>query len=244
MKINHDVERVIQFRKEFRSSSIPGWYNGIAHVVFNFSALFLGLLFFLSKLHDLTLAELSVIPLTLIMGNFAVYVIHRFPLHKNYPVIGHHTYRIHSKLHHRFYTDQYSVVDELDDLYLLFFPPWTILLFLFVHCPMVYFLASEFISSNSVYLHLAMSTVYFILYEVFHFVSHLPRGHWILNIRHFARMREHHTLHHNPKYMHQYNFNVVFPLFDSIFKTNYIQINTQEREQEISAHEACKLESV
>ena len=244
MESNQDVANVIQFRREFRSTSIPKWYNGVAHVIFNFTALIGGFFYFLSNLHDVTAAELIVIPITLLLGNLAVYVIHRFPLHRHYPLISQHTYRIHSKLHHRFFTHQYSVVDELDDLYLLFFPPWTILLFLVIHCPILYFLCSRFLSDNCTYLHLAMSTFYFILYEVFHFVSHLPEGHWILNIRHFSRMREHHTAHHDPKLMHRYNFNIVFPLFDSIFKTTHILSNSETRKQEISLNETCKIEGI
>lgn len=244
MELNQDVAQVIQFRREFRSTSIPKWYNGVAHVVFNFTALFGGFFYFLSNLHHVTASELSIIPITLVLGNFAVYVIHRFPLHRHYPLISYHTYRIHSKLHHRFFTDQCAVIDELDDLYLLFFPPWTILLFLVIHCPVAYFVCTRFLSVNCAYLYLAMSTFYFILYEVFHFVSHLPQGHWILNVRHFSRMREHHTLHHNHQLMHRYNFNIVFPLFDSIFRTSCSIPNPKIGKQEISLNEACKLEGI
>ena len=223
MKTNSDVSRVLEFRREFREKVIPKWYHGLAHVTFNSCFLLGGLTFFLSKIQDLRAVELLMIPLTLVIGNFAVYVIHRFPLHRHYPLIGHHTYRIHSKLHHQFFTHELTTVESLKDFYILFFPPWTVLLFLFIHCPMMYALATQVISKNAAYLHLAMSAFYFMLYEVFHFVSHLPKGHWILKVRHFARMREHHTLHHNPRLMYHYNFNVVFPLFDFIFKSTYGQ---------------------
>ena len=223
MKVAHDESRVIQFRKDFRANLLPKWYNGIAHIAFNSVFLIGSFLFFLSKVHNLKGLEWLVVPVTLVIGNLAVYLIHRYPLHHHYPLVGHHTYRIHSKLHHQFFTHEYSRIDQLDDFYLLFFPPWTIVLFLAVHCPITYVLIQSLLSANCAYLYLAMSTFYFILYEVFHFVSHLPAGHWLLRVKHFARMREHHTVHHDPKLMHRYNFNVVFPLFDSIFRTTYFK---------------------
>lgn len=64
-----------------------------------------------------------------------------------------------------------------------------------------------------------MSSSYFILYEIVHYASHLPLGHWALSFRHFRRMRQHHLDHHNPRLMEKYNFNIVFPLFDYVFGT-------------------------
>lgn len=215
------VDQVMLFRKKFRSEIIPRYYNGIAHLSFNAIALIGMMLFFYLRLEAVTALELLVVPITLLLGNLGVYFIHRILLHKNLPLIGGFTYKVHSKWHHQFYTDEMVVYEKLDDFYILFFPPAVILGFALGYNLPLYFLLKPYIAANVLYLFLGTSTLYFILYEVFHYVSHLPEDHWILGFAPFRIMRLHHIDHHNTKIMHTHNFNIVFPFFDWVFGSTY-----------------------
>jgi sterol desaturase/sphingolipid hydroxylase (fatty acid hydroxylase superfamily) len=113
------------------------------------------------------------------------------------------------------------IYDSPRDFYILFFPPWVIFGFAVIHGPIAYYLLSMFLSPNIVFLYLGMSTLYFFLYEVLHYISHLPKDHWVLKVPYFSLMWRHHVNHHNPKLMQQYNFNIVFPFFDYVFGTVY-----------------------
>ncbi len=36
-----------------------------------------------------------------------------------------------------------------------------------------------------------------------------------------GRLRHHHTVHHDPRLMNRYNFNITYPIFDWLFGTWY-----------------------
>jgi hypothetical protein len=195
-------------------------------VFFNFSVLTVLCLYFLSQLHNIALAELLAVPAGLLVGNIAVYTIHRFPLHHRYKLIGNFTFRNHAQWHHQFYTNEMIVYDSPKDFYILFFPPGVVLGFTFVFLPICYYLMKDILSTNTVFLTLFMYALYFILYEVFHYVSHLPETHWALHFFPFRHMRTHHLLHHTPALMAKYNFNIVFPLCDYLCGTVYKEDRT------------------
>lgn len=215
------MKSVDSFREHFRSEHIPKWYSGRLHVIFNFGVLTSLILFLFLQISSPSFTELLMIPVMLLVGNLGVYLIHRFPLHHNYPVIGKHTYRVHSQWHHHFYTDEKIVYETSRDFYILFFPPTVILAFSMIYIPALSFILKPFVTTNMRYLVLGMSAVYFLLYEFIHYASHLEENHWSLKIPHLKNMREHHLHHHNPKLMHKYNFNIVFPLCDHLFGTVY-----------------------
>ena len=60
---------------------------------------------------------------------------------------------------------------------------------------------------------------YYLIYELTHLATHLPKSNWIFKIPYFRKARERHMLHHNTRMMHNWNFNVSFPLFDHLFGT-------------------------
>jgi sterol desaturase/sphingolipid hydroxylase (fatty acid hydroxylase superfamily) len=116
----------------------------------------------------------------------------------------------------------------------MFFPTWVVLGFVFLALPGIYFLLSSVFSANFVFLSMGMAGFYFLSYEVVHFASHLPEDHPVIKIKFFRFMRGYHGIHHNPKLMRDYNFNIVFPFFDIIFKT-YIFPGKQNVSSNISS---------
>ena len=217
----HEREKVELFREKFRREFIPKGYSGPLHILFNASILFALSLYLFFQVRDVKAIELIAIPISLIAGNLTIFLIHRYPLHRRYKFIDKETYQVHTMSHHRFYTHEHYQAEKIEDLYALFFPPKVVVFFSCVFIPGLYFFLGMFLPHNLIFLTLGMSSTYFILYEVVHYTSHLPENHWVCRIGHFKKMRQHHLDHHNPKNMHQYNFNIVFPLFDDVFRTVY-----------------------
>lgn len=208
-------------RDRFRKNEIPRYYHPLVHIIINFGIL-LGLSgYFISKLDNVLWFEWLWLLVLLIFGNVAVFLIHKFPLHKKGFFLGSYSYHKHTIQHHSFFQKERPEFDRWRDFYIVFFPPEVVIGFALFFLPIVYFVTSIFLGTNSVNLILLGSTGYFLLYEVVHFASHLPEDHWVLKNPHFKSMWNHHRLHHDPKLMGEYNFNIVYKLSDKLFGTNY-----------------------
>ena len=210
-----------EYRELFRSKVIPSWYSGIAHILLNAVSTIATCLYISTWIEKLTWQEACALPCTLLLANLSVYLIHKYPLHRPYPLIHSQTFAIHSLAHHRFYTDEHVVYEQRDDWFILFFPPLVVLSMIFIYLPIMYHLLPLFLPPNAVYLVMIGSILYFIFYEIFHYISHLPEEHFLLKIRVLRFIRQHHVYHHNPKLMYSHNFNIVFPVFDYLFGTAY-----------------------
>lgn len=211
-------EKVLRFRKKFMTEN-PVWYSGFLHYLINGTLLFGSSIFLFLQIESLQWIELLTIPVVLVLGSLTVYLIHRYPLHQKYKSIRKETYDQHTLIHHRFYTNELYDVGEDEESNTFFFPPAVVFSFTAIFLPGMYFLTQLFLPSNVVFLLVGMSSVYFILYEIVHYTSHLRETHWIMRIGYFKRMRQHHLDHHDPRMMEKYNFNIVCPLFDYVFGT-------------------------
>ncbi len=209
-----------EFREKFRKENIPFYYWGIGHAVVNFILLSLPLMAFFLKITAPSIGELLLVPLTMILGNLAVFLIHKYPLHRKIKPLG-FAYKIHSQWHHRFYTDKNIEFDSTRDLFIIFFPIDVVLGFIILVLPLIYFALTPIFSANGVFLVLATSCFYFISYEVIHLSSHLSEKNFLMKVPYFRFMRKYHRIHHDPALMNDYNFNIVFPFFDLIFNTAY-----------------------
>lgn len=214
-------EKVLRFRKKFMAENHI-WYSGITHYLFNGSLLLGSFGFLIWQIEDLKLIELLTIPVLLVLGSLTVYLIHRYPLHQKYKGVREQTYDQHTLIHHRFYTNELYQVGRGEESNTFLFPPAVVLGFCAVFLPGLYFLTRLFLPSNVVFLLVAMSSVYFILYEIVHYTSHLSETHWIMKMGYFRRMRKHHLDHHDPRLMEKYNFNIVCPLFDYVLGTKIV----------------------
>ena len=56
-------------------------------------------------------------------------------------------------------------------------------------------------------------------YELMHLAWHLPETSFIGSLRIVRALREHHAVHHDPRLMQRWNFNVTIPLWDLVRKT-------------------------
>ncbi|MDH5581219.1 MAG: hypothetical protein OEY33_04885 [Bdellovibrionales bacterium] len=213
------IDHTLKFREQFRQK-IPKLYSGVFHLLFNFSLLLLTFIFPLTQIKNFKPIELWVIPVVLILGNAVVFFIHKYPLHRQSKLFK-FAYTIHSKYHHVFFTDKVLVFETTKDFYILFFPTWVVLGFVLTYFPLLYFGGPYLFSLNIIYLAMSMGSLYFLLYEILHFCSHLPESHPILRVPGVRYMWNHHKTHHDPKLMGSYNFNIVYPLMDILMGTKY-----------------------
>ena len=158
----------------------------------------------------------------LIGGNFFVWVFHKYPLHRPFKIMP-MAYKIHTLAHHHFFTDEAIIYRDKKDFIILFFPIHFVLPVNGILFPALGYFSIQYgiLAPNVAHLIVAMAAIYLVLYEVFHFVSHLPENSKVLKIPFFKNAWLHHRHHHTKKLMGRYNFNIVFPLFDRLFKTYY-----------------------
>ena len=206
------------YRDKFRENIVPKNYIGPLHLLFNGSLLIISIVFHLSYYKSPTLIDLIPYPLMLILGNIAVFLIHRYPLHGFYKWNA-YPYKNHTRRHHVFFTEHAITYKNRRDWFSVFFPPEIVVGFLLVYHPFFYFLLTPIIGEDATRSYLIASSGYFILYEVVHYISHLPSTHPTMKIAFFRRMRRHHQLHHSPQLMGKYNFCIVHPFFDMVMGT-------------------------
>ena len=208
------------FREEFRKNKISSWYIPELHLGTNIVVMITVFTYCLININSPSLVELMMIPLMLILGNFFVWAFHKYPLHRPFKLMP-LAYKIHTLAHHHFYTDEAIIYRDKRDFIILFFPVHFVLPVNGILFPSLGYLATKYgvLSPNASYLMVFMAAMYLLLYEVFHFVSHLPKESKVLKIGFFKNAWEHHRLHHTHKYMGKYNFNIVLPIFDRVFGT-------------------------
>jgi sterol desaturase/sphingolipid hydroxylase (fatty acid hydroxylase superfamily) len=69
-------------------------------------------------------------------------------------------------------------------------------------------------SKNVALLYTATAMGYAVSYEWMHLSYHLPKDHPIGRLSIVAVLRNHHAVHHDPRLMQRWNFNVTLPFWD------------------------------
>ena len=70
-------------------------------------------------------------------------------------------------------------------------------------------------------LFVATAVGYFLTYEWLHFAYHQPPDGFIGRRWLVRELRAHHTLHHDVARMQKWNFNITFPICDTLFGTTH-----------------------
>ena len=206
------------FRSRYRAAVHPR-YNPWLHGVF---VLVFGLLAcgaFWSTVQQVQLGEWLAVPLTLLLFNAGVYLVHRH--------LGHHKksfarmfYARHAGDHHSFFTPGHMTYDSARDWRVILFPAWLIVLHTLVITLPLWWLLS-LINTNVAGLFSGCLVLGYLTYEVFHACEHLPPSNRLTRLPWIRQMRRLHELHHRRELMQERNFNIVFPLMDYLFGTLY-----------------------
>ncbi|PIP94891.1 MAG: hypothetical protein COW00_14400 [Bdellovibrio sp. CG12_big_fil_rev_8_21_14_0_65_39_13] len=209
-----------EYRDIYRLEKLPSSYRHWLHLGFNLGSLgivFLGNLVLIKKFQ---LSLIALFVLVMLIGNFAVYCIHRFPLHRRMKFWT-FPFDSHTVEHHRFFTSDHITFKNSKDYYAIFFPSFVVAIFVFAIFPLFFYGSSFFLTIDQAHFFTSMSAGYFLLYEFVHWASHLQEDHFLMKLNWLKMMREHHRVHHNPKLMGKYNFTIVYPLMDILMGTKY-----------------------
>ena len=206
------------FRRRFREEFIGKHYSGKLHVLFINVWCLSGIAACVYFIHQPTVKQLLVIPITFLYTNLFEYLGHRCPIHHRTKFLQ-AVFKRHTLQHHHFFTDRYMDFDSVNDFNIVLFPPVLLVFFsLFFVLPIFAFILN-FFSLNAALIYVATTLAYYLNYEWFHMAYHLPETHFVYRIPGMSRLRKLHHRHHNLHEMDKYNFNISWPVFDIIFRT-------------------------
>lgn len=211
---------VDRFRDQYRETYIAPGYRGWAHFAFTCSISLAIILLCASQLEDVRPLEWLAVPLTFLYSNIAEWLGHRGPMH--HPRRGlRAVFERHTRQHHRFFTEARMQFDSSRDFKAVLFPPVLVIFFLLAFGTPVALLLGWVFSANVAWLFALTGTAYFLNYELLHFAYHTPPDSWVARLPGMGRLRRHHTLHHDPRLMSNYHFNITYPIADWLFGTLY-----------------------
>nr|WP_242485560.1 SRPBCC family protein [Pseudomonas sp. TH43] len=174
---------------------------------------------FWSSVQQVRPLEWLTVPLTLLLFNFGVYMVHRH--------LGHHKktfakmfYARHAGDHHSFFTPGHMTFDSARDWRVILFPAWLIVIHTLVITLPLWWLFEQ-LNSNVAGLFGGCMVLGYLAYEVFHAFEHLPPSNPLTRLPWIRQMRRLHELHHRRERMQERNFNIVLPLMDYLFGTLY-----------------------
>lgn len=209
-----------EYRLLYDRERRPKYYMPSVHLGFNLGLLLtvlVGCLYFISEWSFLFVAVAVGV---FLFGNVAVYFIHRYPLHKRLKIWS-FPFDSHTVEHHRYFTSENITYRNALDFYAIFFPSFVVAFYVALISPLFYLTSSYILGRDGALFFTGASAGYFLLYEFFHWASHLPKDHFLMKSSWISMMREHHRIHHNQKLMHKYNFTIVYPLMDIIMGTRF-----------------------
>lgn len=198
-------------RRDAALAEAPG-YRPVRHLAFVTLFAVAVALLCVAGLRSVTPSEWLALPLMATLANAAEWAFHRRLLHRRRPPF-HWVYDAHNR-HHAYFVDGDMAIRGRQEWRLILLPWWSIVALAVALLPLLGLLA--LVSANAARIVLATSMIYVALYELLHLAFHLPDAH---PLRRWGVMRwlaRHHELHHDPRLMRDYNFNVIVPLWDHV----------------------------
>lgn len=195
----------------------PWWYHPWLHLG---ATTFIGIacgtpLLFL--VHGVRAWELLVFPLTWIVSNATEWRAHRDLLHKRNPLAP-ILYEQHTPIHHTIYVTDDMAMHSSAEWRVVLIPAYGIAL-IFVGVLPFLALFWHFGWVNIAAFFAATTMFYVVSYEWLHLSYHLPADSVIGRTALVRVLRRHHAIHHDPRLMARWNFNVTVPLWDLVRRT-------------------------
>ncbi len=209
-------------RAEFRAellARVPRRYSPVAHLILPALAVMAIAGFAISRIHDLRLWQLALVPVFLVAGNAIEWHAHRGLLHRRIRFLE-IAYVRHAVQHHALYVSDAIAIHSARELRFVLLPGYGILAALAFTAPVVLLLL-WIGQPNLAALWVASAVVYLLAYEWLHLAYHLPESSWVGRLPAVQRLRRNHQLHHAPVLMQRWNFNVTVPLWDVVRGTLY-----------------------
>jgi sterol desaturase/sphingolipid hydroxylase (fatty acid hydroxylase superfamily) len=211
-------DEVADFRRAHRERHIGPRYRGWAHLGFTTCGALAAIVFAAIQVDRPSALELASVPLFFLVANFGEYLGHRGPMHhrrKGLSIL----FERHARQHHRFYTHEAMAAESHVDFQMVLFPPVMLIFFLGCLALPIGALLHVLVAPNVGWLFALTAVSYFLTYEWLHFAYHLPPDGRIGRNPIVRRLRRHHAVHHDPRQMTRWNFNITFPIADRVFGT-------------------------
>ncbi|MEK7485761.1 MAG: fatty acid hydroxylase family protein [Planctomycetota bacterium] len=209
---------VSNFRQHHREQQFSKYYSGLLHFGFINAFGITGILMSLLAIQDVSGKELLVVPITFLYANLVEYLAHKGPMHHKKRFLS-LIFRRHTLEHHHFFTHESMSYEGTQDYKMVLFPPILIVFFFGFFALPVGFLLYYYLSANTGYLFVLTALGYYLNYEWLHFCYHLREDSWAGKLPFMARLRQHHTVHHDTRLMNRYHFNITYPFCDYLFGT-------------------------
>lgn len=212
-------ERTQEFRAAYRRDEVGAGYSGWAHLALTSCTSLATIALAASRVHDVRPAEWLALPATFLVCNLGEYLGHRGPMHHPRRGLG-LLYERHTRQHHRFFTHDEMACATPRDFKIMLFPPVMIAFFLGGLALPIGLCLYLVAGANVAWLYVATLMSYFLSYEWLHFAYHAREDSLLARLPLLSILRRHHALHHDPRLMGRYNFNITFPIMDRLFGTN------------------------
>ena len=211
---------VAEFRARFAAKYISPRYSGNAHFAFTSIISISIIAYSLARIHDIRALELLTIPLTFLFANYVEYRGHKGVMHhriRGFSMV----FERHTPSHHNYYRNDAMAAESPRDYYMVLFPPVLIVFFFGLFALPVGALLAWLTTANIARLFVATAIGYFLTYEWLHFAYHQPPESFVGRIWLVRLLRGHHLTHHDHAHMQKHNFNITFPICDTLFGTTY-----------------------
>ena len=162
--------------------------------------------------------------LFLLVANFVEWGFHRYPMHRpmHFPPGIRMLYMNHTLIHHRAFLHNSMPLRDTRELGLVLMPWYTMLLVMALGLPVAFL--GWWLGGHAVFgIFYVMALCYYLAYEVLHALYHTTDETQcrlgLKDNRLFQFLRAHHAHHHRLDRMSKVNFNVTFPLADTVMGT-------------------------
>jgi len=211
----HEEAIQLEKRNSTRAAALdklPSWYNPYLHLAVPSAFGIAVIVTAIAMLKDVAWWQLLAVPITWIITNANEWRIHRDLLHRRFAPAA-ILYDRHTPEHHMIYITDDMAMRDRREFGLVLIPAYGLFL-IFVTLLPVTSLLWILLSRNVALLYLATAMGFTVSYEWLHLSYHLPQDSWIGQLWLVRVLRRHHAIHHDPRLMQRYNFNVTVPLWD------------------------------
>jgi len=208
-------------RLERLKHKVPAWYVplhlGVIIGVFGGASVALLLL---RPSAPLTASAWIAAVATVLFADFVEYALHRWPMHRRRRLTR-AFFRNHTIAHHRYFTYETMGIRSFSEVTFVLSSIPVILVTLGLILTIAGLLVAILGLNGGMFV-AGVIGLWTTAKQVLHLAFHLP-DRWmklpVLRGRAFQALKEHHAIHHDPRLMRKWNFNIAVPVFDALFGT-------------------------
>jgi hypothetical protein len=197
---------------------MPRWYSPWAHLACTTGLGVVCLALGVIEVHHVRPLEWLVMPAVWLVANGFEWRVHKDVLHKRMPFPASNIYDQHTPNHHAVYMTNDMSMRSTREFRMVLMPAIGVAGIIVSIAPFAA-LVGLLLGANSGWLVFVSGGIYMVVYELTHLGYHVPADSFVGRMKLVRVLRRHHAVHHDPRLMNRWNFNVTFPLFDWLHGT-------------------------